>query len=147
MDTILWLAAMIVFLLVEASTEQMICLWFACGALASTLVSLFSPSPVLQIVVFLVVSLVLLASLRPLVRKYITPKLVKTNVDAVVGTKGIVTEQVDNLTAQGAVKLGAVTWTARSTSGEPIQPGTTVQVDRIEGVKVFVSPVTERVKS
>jgi len=62
-------------------------------------------------------------------------------VDAVIGTEGIVTAQVDNLKATGSVKLGALEWSARSTSGEPIEPGTRVKVDRVEGVKVYISPV------
>ena len=59
----------------------------------------------------------------------------------VPGSQGLVTEAIDNLAYHGQVKLGAMTWTARSTSGEPIGLGTRVVVDRVEGVKVFVSPV------
>ena len=81
----------------------------------------------------------MLALLRPLVKKYMTPKIVRTNVDSVVGSTGIVTEAIDNVTAKGQVKLGHMFWTARSTSGETIPEGTLIQVDRIEGVKVFVS--------
>ena len=86
------------------------------------------------------VSAALLAALRPVARKHFTPKLAKTNVDAIVGSQGYVTAHVDNLSAQGQVKLGAMVWTARSTSGEPIEAGTLVRVDKIEGVKAFVSP-------
>ena len=74
-------------------------------------------------------------------RKYVTPKVTATNVDSVVGSTGLVTASIDNVTAAGQVKLGAMEWTARSTSGASIPEGTLVKVDRIEGVKVFVSPV------
>ena len=87
------------------------------------------------------VSAVLLWLLRPVAKKYFTPKLVRTNVDAVIGTEGIVTAEVDNLKATGTVKLGALEWSARSTNGEPITPGTRVRVDRVEGVKAYVTPV------
>ena len=87
------------------------------------------------------------SALRPLVRKHISPKLTKTNVDAVVGTTGLVTVAIDNVMAQGQVKLGAMTWTARSESGEPIPEGTLVKVARIEGVKAIVSPVKETVNA
>ena len=66
--------------------------------------------------------------------------------EALVGTRGYVTSDIDNLTAVGQVKLGAMEWTARSTSGDPIPTGTKVKVDRIEGVKVFVSPAEVPVK-
>ena len=74
-----------------------------------------------------------------MMRKYV--KSTKTNVDSVPGTEGLVTEDIDNVAYQGQVKLGAMTWTARSTSGASIRAGTRVRVDRVEGVKVFVSPV------
>ena len=65
----------------------------------------------------------------------------KNNIDAIIGAEGLVTAAIDNVSAQGQVKLGAMEWTARSTSGKPIPQGTLIRVDRIEGVKVFVSPV------
>ena len=74
-----------------------------------------------------------------MLRKY--TKTTKTNVDSIPGTQGLVTESIDNVAYQGQVKLGAMTWTARSSSGAPISAGTQVVVDRVEGVKVFVSPV------
>jgi len=94
----------------------------------------------LQVVLFFVMAGVLLALLRPVTKNYFTPKLTKTNVDAVVGTTGKVLKRIDNDAAMGQVKLGAMEWTARSTTGSVIEEGTLVKVDRIEGVKAFVSP-------
>ena len=138
---IVWLALMILFNCMESATVSMTSLWFAAGALVALIASLLHAPVALQVVLFLAVSIALLWLLRPIARKYFTPKLMRTNVDAVIGTEGIVTAQVDNLKATGAVKLGALEWTARSTSGEPIEPGTRVKVDRIEGVKAYISPV------
>ena len=138
---IVWLVLIPVFLLIEASTVMLVSIWFALGSLAALLLSLLGASVGLQVAVFLVVSAVSLTALRPLVRKYVNPKLTKTNVDAVVGTTGLVTVAIDNVSAVGQVKLGAMYWTARSTAGDGIPEGTLVRVDRIEGVKVFVSPV------
>ena len=141
MDLIVWLALMIVFLTVESSTVTMVSLWFAAGSLAALITALAGGQLWLQIVVFFAVSILLLASLRPLVKKYFIPKITRTNVDSVIGTQGLVTVPIDNIAAQGQVKLGGVEWTARSTSGEPIGEGTLVRVDRIEGVKALVTPV------
>ena len=143
---ILWLIMMVVFLLVEAATVTMVSLWFAAGALAVMIVSLLGGAVWLQAAVFLLASIVLLTALRPLVRKYVTPRLTATNVDSVIGSTGLVTAAIDNVAASGQVKLGAMVWTARSTSGEPISEGTLVKVDRIEGIKAFVSPAKERVE-
>ena len=93
-----------------------------------------------QILVFLVLSGALLACLRPFAKKFIKPKITATNTDSVIGSAGFVTEDIDNLSARGQVKLGGMFWSARSTSGNPICKDTKVTVDRIEGVKVFVSP-------
>lgn len=137
----LWLGLTVLLLAVEASTVTVVSLWFAAGALAAMVVSLLGGAVWLQVVAFLVVSVVTLTALRPLTRKFFTPKLTPTNVDSVIGSTGLVTAPIDNLTATGQIKLNGMEWTARSTTGEPIPVGTKVTVDRIEGVKVFVTPV------
>ena len=141
MNAIIWLALMVVFLIVEASTVVMVSLWFAAGSMAALLVSLLGAPIWLQVALFLAVSGVLLASLRPMVRKHFTPRLQRTNVDAVVGSQGYVTADIDNVAATGSVRLGAMEWTARSTTGAPVSKGTLVKVDKIEGVKAFVTAV------
>ena len=138
MESLIWLGLMVLFLGIESASVTLVCIWFAGGALAALIVSLFTDLLWLQAVVFLGVSCLLLAALRPLVRKFIKPKIVKTNVDSVIGTEGRVTQAIDNVAATGQVKLGAMYWTARSVTGEPIPEGTLVRVERIEGVKVFV---------
>lgn len=137
----LWLALMVVFLFVEAGTVALVSAWFAAGALAALIAALLGAEIWLQITVFLAVSVALLASLRPLVRKYFKPRLVRTNVDSLIGSEGYVTADIDNIAAVGQVKLGAMEWTARSSTGENIPKGTLVKVERIEGVKAFVTPV------
>ncbi|MBE6957605.1 MAG: NfeD family protein [Ruminococcaceae bacterium] len=143
MDMFIWLILMVLFLAVESQTVTMVSLWFGAGALAALIATLCGAELWLQAVIFFVVSIALLASLRPLARKYFTPKITKTNVDSVIGSQGLVTAEIDNLNARGQVKLGAMEWTARSSSGENIPAGTLVQVDKIEGVKAFVTPVTQ----
>ena len=141
MYLILWLVLMIIFLMIESQTVTMVSLWFGAGALASLITALCGGQFWLQIVIFFGVSIALLASLRPLAKKYFTPKIVKTNVDSVIGSEGLVIAEINNVTAQGQVRLGAMEWTARSTNGENIPVGTLVKVNKIEGVKVFVTPV------
>ena len=143
MESIIWLVLMVVFLIAEALTVATISLWFAAGALVALLVSLLGLHVWLQVALFLVVSGGLLACLRPMVKRHFTPKLTPTNVDAIVGTRGVVTAEVDNVCAAGQVKLNGMDWSARSTDGSIIPAGTQVKVDRIEGVKAFVSPVRQ----
>jgi membrane protein implicated in regulation of membrane protease activity len=147
MAAILWLVLFVVFLVVEGATVTLVSTWFAIGSLAAMLMALTGAGVGFQVTVFVLVSAVCLTALRPLVRKHIKPKLAKTNVDAVVGSAGLVTVAIDNVMAQGQVKLGAMEWSARSESGEPIPQGTLVKVVRIEGVKAIVSPVKETVNA
>lgn len=137
---IMWLVLLVVFLLVEAATVGVVSAWFALGALVAMVTALLQGPVWLQTLLFVAVSTGLLLALRPLVRKYLSPNLTATNVDSVVGSTGIVTAAIDNVSAVGQVKLGAMEWTARSTSGQPIPVGTLVKVDKIEGVKAYVTP-------
>lgn len=138
---IIWLMLMLAFLIAEAACPlHLVSIWFAVGALVAMVAAFLSAPVWLQAGIFLVVSGALLALLWPITRKYFNPKVTATNVDSVIGSTGVITESIDNVAAMGQVKLGAMYWTARSTSGTPLAQGTVVKVDRIEGVKVFVSP-------
>ena len=140
MEIGIWVGLLILFGILEAVTVSVVSIWFMAGSLAAILAALCGASLPVQIVLFLAVSVALLACLRPLVRKYVSPKITATNADRVIGKTAVVTESIDNIAAQGAVKVGGVVWTARSSGGKPIAAGAQVQVDRIEGVKLYVTP-------
>lgn len=149
MDTyaIVWTVLMILFLVVEAVCPfHLVCVWFAVGSLVAMLTALLGGPLWLQAVLFLVVSSALLVLTVPLVRKFVKPAMIKTNVDAIIGTRGHVTETIDNIDAVGKVKLGGMEWTARSYDGQIIPAGTLVQVEKIEGVKAFVTAVKEEAR-
>ncbi len=142
---VLWAILAAVFLVLEAGTVALVSIWFAVGALAALVAAVLGAAMWLQVTVFLAVSVLLLALLWKKVRTKAIGT--KTNVDSVIGTEGYVTEPIDNVSYTGRVKLGGITWAARSTSGAPIDAGTLVRVDRVEGVKVFVSPVQVTVQT
>ena len=138
---IVWAGLLIAFVILEAACPlHLVSIWFAVGSLAALGIYWLQGPLWLQIGVFLVVSGGLLAALWPLTKKYLKPNLTKTNIDSVIGSEGFVTAAIENVHARGQVKLGAMEWTARSTTGEEIPEGTRVRVDKIEGVKVFVTP-------
>ena len=141
MNSIIWLALMIFFIWLEAETVAVVSLWFAAGSLVAAIIGWSGGGLGFQIAGFAVVSGVLLLLLRPITKRYFTPKLAKTNLDAIIGKEGLVTKDINNTTSEGQVKLSGMEWTARSTSGEQIPQGTQIKVDKIEGVKVYVSPV------
>ena len=141
---LVWLVALILFAVVEATTRRtgfyLVC-WRFISSIDST-AGLRAPIW-LQIVLFLAVSIVMLALLRPFVKKVSKPQRTRTNADRHIGQTALVTEEIDNLKETGAVRLDGVIWTARSESGETIPVGTIITVRRIEGVKVWVEPVAE----
>lgn len=138
----LWLVLMIGFVAAEAACPfHLVSIWFAVGSLVALVAAALDAQMWLQITLFAVVSVGLLVATLPLVKKFVIPKQAKTNVDSVIGSRGYVTEEIDNLSASGQVKLGGMYWSARSEDGHSIPVGTLVQVARIEGVKVFVKTV------
>ena len=136
-----WLVLLILFLMAEGATVALVSLWFAAGALAAIIAALLGASVGLQLALFLVVSVALLAMLRPVLKKYVNPKIQRTNVDALVGQECTVIEAIDNLAATGRVKMGGMTWSARSIGEENIPTGTVVKIEAVQGVKLLVSPV------
>ena len=137
----MWLVLLILFLAAEGATAAVTTIWFAVGALAAMIAALLNAQLWLQVTLFAVVSVGLLLALRPLLNKFITPKKVRTNTDALIGTQGIVLEKIDNLAGTGRVKLGGMEWAARSEDGQTVEAGTVVTVCKIQGVKVLVVPV------
>ena len=142
---IIWIVLMVLFLVLEAVTVQLISVWFAAGALSAMLVCLLGGQLWLQILVFFVVSIVLFATLWPMARKRTKARVVPTNADALVGKICMVTEEIDSLEG-GRVKVGDVTWRACSERVEAIPAGRKVKILKIQGAKVFVEEVKKEVE-
>jgi membrane protein implicated in regulation of membrane protease activity len=139
----LWIILAIVFLAVEFGTVALISLWFVGGSVAALAVCLLGGPLWLQVLVFGLISLALLLLVRPFLKKYIDPKKVRTNVDAMRGRQAVLLETVDNLAATGSLELSGVVWTARSADGSVIPAGTVVTVQGVEGVKLLVLPAKQ----
>lgn len=139
MDMVAWLAAMIVLLVIEAATVQLVCVWFAVGALAGAVAAMTGLSVGVQIGAFIVVSALCLILTRKFVRGVLKVKKVPTNADSVIGMCGSVIQEIDNLAQTGRVRVSGLDWTARTeTDGVRIPVGQTVLVKAIEGVKLIV---------
>jgi len=139
MNPMAWLVLLALLLLVEVATLGLTTIWFAGGALVAFIVSLFYDNLLLEISLFLVVSLALLIFTRPFVKKYFNTNRVKTNYEAVIGKEAIVTSTIDNDKGIGLAKVSGQEWSARSVDGSVIEKGTKVIVESISGVKLMVS--------
>lgn len=139
--TIFWLAAIVIFLIIEAATVGLVTIWFAIGGAVALILELFGAGVWLQGVVFVVVSGAVLAFARPYAMKFINSTKKPTNADRVIGMIGVVTEDIDNIAGTGAVAVDGKVWTARSADGSKLSKSTYVKPVSIQGVKLIVEQV------
>lgn len=136
---IIWAVAIVLFAVAEGLTAQLVSIWFVIGSIAG-LIATFCGAPIsLQIVIAVAVSIVALLATRPLVKKRLTPQIESTNADRCIGQDAVVLEEIDNLASTGQVKTDGKIWTARSSTDDIIPVGSTVTIERIDGVKLIVS--------
>lgn len=143
MAWIVWLAAFVILIGIEAATMALTTIWFAGGALVAFLLALAGANVYVQTIAFFVVSCALLFFTRPLALKYVNKNTVKTNAEGIIGKKARITAAVDNDLATGAAVVAGQEWTARSEDGSPIAEGTMVKIVAINGVKLIVSRFEE----
>ena len=142
MTTIIWIAAIVIFGVVEAATAGLTSIWFVLGSVAGLIAAICNGPIWLQVSLFFVVSIATLAATRPLVAKLMKKDIRPTNADRVLGGAARVTERIDNDVPTGAVYIDGKTWSARSSTGEIIEPDAMVRVVRMEGVKLYVEKET-----
>lgn len=136
---IIWLVILIVSIVVEVVTLGLSSIWFAGGALIAVVFAALSLPIWLQILVFLVISLLLMVFTRPIALKYFNRDRVRTNVESMVGQQAIVISEIDNLQGIGQVTVGGQEWSARSeVDDQRMGVGTVVQVVAVSGVKLIV---------
>lgn len=140
MDTTawVWLAGIIVFIVLEAVTYQIVSIWFALGAVGGLIAKAAGASFTVQMAIFIVISVICLLCLRPLSRKLLKNKKENTNVDSLLGKEVLVTKEVNNLLGTGEGKVSGMVWTIRSAGNEIIPEGETVICEKVEGVKLIV---------
>lgn len=133
-----WASLLIALLVLEGLTAALVSIWFACGALGALIVTLFAPGLVwLQIVLFIVISVVALVATRPLARRYRTRSM-PTNADRNIGAEGIVLDEIGTL-SPGRVKVNGMEWSAVSETGDIIPADAVVTVKSISGAKITVA--------
>ncbi|MCD7796568.1 MAG: NfeD family protein [Clostridiales bacterium] len=132
-----WLAIGAVALVLEICTSQFVSIWFTVAAAVSAVACALGADTAVQIVIFVVISVILIGIAIPFVKKN-NKKTQKLNADSCIGQSGIVTQAVDNMQSTGPVKVGGSVWSARSADGTVIPEDCIVVVDRIEGVKAVV---------
>ncbi len=142
-NAIFWLVLAVVLGIIEASTANLITVWFALSALVAAILAAFGVGGAALPVLFVVLSAVLVIATRPLTKRILAKKTVATNADRIISAKGTVVERIDSLENSGQVKVMGQIWSAKTANGETLEPGTVVFVKALEGVRVVVEKAEE----
>lgn len=137
-NSIYWLIILAILIFIEIITLGLTTIWFAGGALVAFVVSLFVDNILLELIVFLAVSVALFCFTRPIVIKYVGPKRIKTNYIGVIGKEALVDITIENSKAIGQVTVDGQEWSAKSLNGNVIEQGKVVKIQGIVDAKLIV---------
>lgn len=139
MNEFIWIGILIIAFITEISTAALVAVWFMPGALVSLILAALDVRIWVQVLVFSVISVIMLALSRSIFKKYIRKKpIIETNADSLVGNTAIVVEDIDNIEGTGQIKISSQIWTARSEEDTiKIEQGSIVKITKIEGVKLI----------
>ena len=139
-ETMVWLVVLVVLILIEIATLNLTTIWFAGGAIVASIVATMGVSFEIQLIVFIVVSIIILFLLRPSAVKYFNQKRVKTNYESIIWLDAKVIDTVDNNAMKGTAILNGKEWTARAVSDDMIiKAGSKARVVKISGVKLILT--------
>lgn len=139
----IWFMLVLVLLFIELITINLVTIWFVIGSLAAMITTLITDNVTIQIIVFIVVSLISLIATKPFIKKLRTRKIIPTNLDRVIGKTGVVTKEITK-NSYGEVKVEGSIWTA--TSKTKIEKDSQIEVLKIDGVKLVVEKIKEEGK-
>ena len=130
----MWLGIIFLLVVLEISTAALVSIWFIASSILALLASIFIDNVLIQFAIFVIGGIIFLLTTR----KFLTNKLVKqekTNLDRIIGMRGVVTEDIDDLVI-GEVLVDGKKWSA--ISKEKLKKGDKVKIIKIEGVKLIV---------
>lgn len=135
MDWIFWLILVIILTVIELATVNLLTIWFVISGIVALILSFFIEDVAIVSTIFAVLGIILLITTRPLLKKYLPTQRERTNIDRVIGMKGLVTEEIKK-NVIGEVKVDGKKWSA--INNKKIEVGEEVIVDAIDGVKLIV---------
>ena len=136
-----WLIAAGIFFVIEMATVGFLIFWLGIGALLAMITSFITDNIAIQTIVFVVSSCILIPLTKPLADKFIGKKTVPTNSYSLINKHGIVLQDIDPIQGVGQVKVNGEIWSAKTEDESIIKKDTEIQVLKIDGVKLIVSPI------
>ena len=139
----LWIFVAIASIIIEVITlGDLICIWFAVGALASGILAWIKVKTAIQFVAFFVVSIGVMLIVRPLASRYLRGNIVATNSDRLIGMTATVTKDI-TADSWGERTVAGMTWSCISIDNQPVKKDTSVRIMAIDGVKLIVKPIDD----
>jgi membrane protein implicated in regulation of membrane protease activity len=139
MDVLFWAALVVMFVIIEIATVQLVSIWLAAGSFVTMICAyIFDLSTVQELLIFLISSAIFLAISWPLLKKARKKGYVSTNAELDVGKKAVVIENIDLNAGTGRVTLNGVDWSAVSADGSVIPKESVVTVVEVQGAKLKV---------
>lgn len=137
----IWTIILVISIIVEAITIDLVSIWFGIGAVAALVADLLGFDEAIQIGLFIVISIICIIITRPLAKKYLRGNTVKTNLDRVIGKHCLVTQTI-TADRKGEVKVMGTIWSATALNNDTIQSGQYAEVVSIEGAHVIVKKLS-----
>ena len=145
MQTMYWLVLFVILLIIEILTMGLTTIWFAGGAVIAFVAGVLGFGTIVQMIVFVVVSVILLIVTRPIAVKYFNKERQKTNAESLIGQQALVLEDIDTLQSKGRVEINGQEWSAKTDEPDGrIEKNTVVVIDGIQGVKLIVRAREEK---
>lgn len=141
MEQWIWIIIFILTLLIEVVTAgTLVSIWFSIGALVAYLAYLIGFDLVVQVIVFLIISIGSILAIRPVASTYFRGNTVATNADRIVGQKAILTKGITS-NHWGELNVYGLVWSCVEKDNQLLEKGTEVIVVAIEGAKLIVKKV------
>lgn len=139
---VIWSIFIVVTIIVELETADLITIWFTVGAAGALVAAALGASPLIQLGIFIVVSLVLLLLTRPLTKNMMKKEIVRTNADRLIGMTAVVTKAIGDGEV-GEVRIEHAFWRAVNFNGQSFSVNEKVRIDAITGSRLVVSKLED----
>lgn len=136
-----WLIVAGIFFIVEIATVGFLVFWLGIGSLLAMVTSFITDNILIQTVVFVVSSCILIPLTKPLADKFTGKKSIPTNAYTLINKHGIVIQDINPIQGVGQVKVNGQIWSAKTEDESLVAKDTEIEVLRIDGVKLIVSPL------
>lgn len=134
----IWIAVIVIAIVAEVITDQLVSIWFVPAAIIAVILDFINLDIIWQVLVFLVLSAAFIIIAKTVLLRISADRITKTNIDAIVGERCVVTEKIDNYAGCGQVRINGQIWSARgSRENDVFEVGETLDIVAIEGVKLI----------